>query len=201
LWLAERLQGEGIDVLTYDPRGGTGRNTYGERESGDLASAVAWMYSEKKFSPAQVMVLGHSMGGAAAISYASRNEVGAVLLISSVYDLSKTRWYIARDYHLFLPSLYANGAHLVERLFFGLNPENPADLFSQIAVPVFILHGEEDYKASIEDVRDIQARYADDSRVKVITVPGAGHTYFAADQAGIQRLGDEVSAYTTVTVP
>lgn len=188
LSLAEAVQRAGTSVLTYDPRGGTGRNTYGQREAGDLAGAVSWVRNEYGFAADEVAVLGHSMGGAAAVSFASTHDLGGLVLVSSVYDLRKTREFFANEYHLLFPRVYAAGATLVEKWIYGLRPTNPITLLPSETVPTLILHGEDDPKAPIEDVYAVR-----DSALhpRVLTVPGAGHTYFLDNEEGQRRMAEE----------
>ena len=193
--LAESIQKEGVNVLTFDLRGGTGRNTYGVQEAGDLAGAVDWLAKEKGFSPQRVVLIGNSMGGAAVTIYAAGHPSAGVILISSVYDIGQTRLQFAKDYHLLFPSLYAFGEQLVERYVYGLRTVNPVDLVPRLSGPVLILHGEQDEKAPFGDVATLRERFGKDPRFTFVTQPGGDHTYYTETAEGQATLEQETGAF------
>lgn len=185
LGLAQDLQAAGFNVLTLDLRGGTGRNTYGERESGDLGGAVTWLIQEKHFEPGQIFILGNSMGGAAAIRYASDHPIGGLILVSSVYDLKKTRTFFARDHHLLFPTIYATATQLAERYVYGLHTVDPIKLIGSVSAPILILHGEADEKAPSGDPHRLEAQSS--ANMRFVFVSGGRHTYFAEEGSEILK--------------
>lgn len=150
--LAEFLQSSDLNVLTFDLRGGTGRNTYGLRESGDIAGAVAYLKTNRKFTSENISLIGVSMGGAAAVDFASKNPVGQLVLISPIIDIGQAKYRVLKDRHFIFPSIYAAGATLVEWLIFGVRPANPIKIFDRIDEPTLILHGTADKLSPVTDV-------------------------------------------------
>lgn len=175
--LAEYLQRHGINVLTFDMRGGTGRNTYGQRESGDIAGAVQWLTDSKAFGLKDIVLIGNSIGGAASIDYAvDHPELQGLVLISSVIDLRYTKNFYARDFHLLFPSVYAAGVTFTERILYDVSPTNPINVFDQLTMPTLVLHGVDDPKSPIKVIYTLQQK--NKQNVQFVIVVGEGHTFF-----------------------
>ena len=71
--LAEALVGDGFDVITYDARGhgsSEGESTLGDDEQHDVAAAVM---AARERTP-NVVLVGASMGGIAALRYAATDD-------------------------------------------------------------------------------------------------------------------------------
>ncbi|MCC2631566.1 MAG: hypothetical protein K0S20_265 [Patescibacteria group bacterium] len=187
LGLAQYLQTEGINVLTVDLRGGTGKNTYGQYEEGDISGAVTWLKG-RQFAPENIFLIGNSLGGAASINYASSHSVGGLALISPVLNISHTKQYVVKDLNLLFPTIYATGITVVERLFYGIKPVDPEDVFGALRMPVIIFHGTEDHKASIDDVYKLQKSLSKDQEqiTDFVFFENADHTFFK-DNAQSQK--------------
>ena len=103
--LAKYLQDQNINVLTFDLRGGTGKNTYGYRESLDVAAAVEWLKHHKNVTPENITLIGASMGGAASVAYARHNPTGKMVLIGPVVDINQVKYKVLQDRKFILPHL------------------------------------------------------------------------------------------------
>ncbi len=184
LVMAEFLQRQNINVLTFDLRGGTGRNTYGQRESEDLAAAVAYVTSTKKFDSQNVTVIGNSMGGAASIVYAASHDIGKLVLVSPVVDINLTKWKVLKDRNYIMPSVYAAGASLVERTIFNVRPINPKDVYAQITEPTLLIHGTNDELSPIESIYTLQdsLKVKSKTNTQFVIVAGAKHTFLDSDK-------------------
>jgi pimeloyl-ACP methyl ester carboxylesterase len=178
--LAEYLQQKGINVLTFDMRGGTGRNTYGHREAGDIAGAFEWLRINKYYRSEDIVLIGNSLGGAASIDFASSHSIGKLVLISSVINLHHTKSFYASDFHLIFPSIYAASVTITERFLFGIKPTNPINVFEKITAPILVIHGDADPKSPIKDVYTLQQR-STHQKVEYIVVPGGGHKFFVEE--------------------
>jgi len=180
--LAEYLNEKNFNVLTFDLRGGTGRNTYGQHEAKDIAGAVEWLAREKNTPSHKIILFGNSMGGAASIHYAADHTVKKLLLLSPVINLASTKKTFAKDWHLLFPTLYANGITLFERLFYGLWPTNPIDIFDKITEPTLILTGTNDDKVPVKDIYQLEMEAKTRNQDIIFTIiPGASHTFFYDD--------------------
>ncbi len=176
--LAEYLQRGGVNVLTFDMRGGTGKNSYGQKESQDIAGAVAWLQETKHANPQDITVIGASMGGAASIIYASEQKIGKLVLISSVVDLKELRYKILKDWHLLWPQVYAAVSALFERALYNIHPISPKDVFVNVEEPTLMLHGDADELASYAAAQKL-TRYPN---VQFITIPGGTHKFLDLDK-------------------
>lgn len=183
--LAEYLQRSGVNVLTFDLRGGTGRNTYGQRESGDLAGAIEWLKTDKKVDQTKLAVLGSSMGATAVVGYATGHQLGRLVLFGPVIDLKQVKRTVLKDRYVFWPALYANAATWVERVIFGVEAVNPIAIFGQIEEPTLIIHAENDELSKVESVRRLEKEATDQGQtnLRVIYLPTGGHTFMDEDKA------------------
>ena len=186
LTLAEYLQRQGLNVLTFDLRGGSGRNSYGQRESQDVAGAVDWLYRSKGFGFDQITVLGNSIGGAASLVYTAKHPVGKLVLLSPVIDIGATKWTVLKSRTYLLPRLYAMGATFVEQIFLGIKPTNPKDVLNEITVPTLVIHGTSDELAPIQTIYDAEAKLGQEGHrnFTFVYVPDARHTFLDDDAAG-----------------
>lgn len=189
--LAEHLNQHGFNVLTFDLRGGTGRNTYGQREAQDLAGAVMWLQESRGFSPNEISVVGNSVGGAAATLYAAEHPVRKLVLISPILDVPTTKRTILRDYHFILPGLYALGSSAFEHIVFGVNPPSPIKTLPQVAAPTLILHGTNDELSPVEQV----ATLPQSTTVTVQLIEGGSHTFFDDDMQETQCYMQQIRAF------
>jgi len=119
------LAARGVNVLAYDYRG-SGRSGGRPSEGGLYRDALAAYESEREHGmPAERIVsFGESLGGAVAIFLASRRPVGGLAVVSTLTRL--------RDLHQgFAPLALFARFDSIHRI-------------AQVAVPVFIAHGDRD---------------------------------------------------------
>ena len=181
--LAEYLQRSGINVLTFDLRGGSGRNTYGSKETGDLAGAVDWLKTEKKVDPATLNVLGSSMGALAVIGYAKDHQLGKLALFGPVIDLNTVKKRVLKDRYIFWPALYAASATWVEKIFFGVRAVNPIAIFDAIDEQTLIIHAVDDELSEVSAIRRLESEANDrgQTNLQIIYVPSGDHTFLDVD--------------------
>jgi uncharacterized protein len=178
---AQALRGAGFDVLSYDSRGhgrSEGQCALGDLESYDIAAAV----SRAKQTGLDVVLVGASMGAVAAVRYAASGdtELAGVVSISApatwrtprsapgalVIGLARTRLGRRIAKH-----------HLHVRIApTWTAPAFPAELVRHIAVPVVIIHGDQDRYIPTTDAEAIyQACNSPNRRLDL--VPGMGHAF------------------------
>lgn len=185
LAFTEYLQRSGFNVLTFDLRGGTGHNSYGQRESGDLAGAVAWLSTVKKVRPENLTVIGLSMGGAASAIYAADFPIGNLVLLSPVVDIKAVKQFALKNRHFILPNLYASGATFVEQVVFNVRPVNPITVYHKITVPTLIMHSDNDElspSASLYALKD-QTEARNQTNIQFSFLGPVGHTFLDTDEA------------------
>ena len=131
----------------------------GQKEYKDLLGAYDWLITEKGYSPGKVGMTAFSLGGGAAIAFADEPGIGALWLDSAVLDFPLV---IKNELdRLGFPSFFAGpgvrvggwlaGVSLTER-----SPLEAADNAGER--PVFLTHGKEDPRVSIEHSQTFEAR-------------------------------------------
>jgi pimeloyl-ACP methyl ester carboxylesterase len=178
---AQALRDARFDVVAYDSRGhgrSEGQCALGDLESYDVAAAVA----RAKQTGLDVILLGASMGAVAALRYAANGdrELAGVVSISA-----PATWRMPRS----APGALAIGLartrlgrqiakhHLHVRIAPTWKPPPfPSELVPGIAVPVAIVHGDQDRYVPATDAHAIyQACNAPYRRLDL--VPGMGHAF------------------------
>lgn len=183
--LAEYLQRDGINVLTFDLRGGSGRNSYGQHESGDLAGAITWLNQVKRTPSEVISVIGASMGGTASIVYASEHPLDKLVLLAPVVDIKEAKYLALKNRYFVWPNLYATGGSIVERIFFGVKPVNPIDIFYRVTTPTLIMHSRDDDIAPVKSIYELerQTKTHGQTNVTFQYFDSAGHKFVDSDKA------------------
>lgn len=174
---ARLLHAAGYSVLAVDQQAhgeSTGDAvTFGFRERLDATSAVA--EARRRFPGEAVGVVGVSMGGAAAALAGAALGADAVVLESVYADIivateNRLRMRAGRFGGVLAPLLLAQ---LPLRTGVRARDLRPVDSIGRLGVPVLIVGGTEDRRATPADAR---ALYDQASRPKELWwVPGAGH--------------------------
>ncbi len=195
--LAELLQRSGYNVLTFDFRAGTGENTFGVREAKDLAAAIDWVMTTHHVEAQDITILGASMGAVAAVDYVSTHPVGKLVLVSPVVDVNQVKYAALRNAHLIFPELYATVATAVERVFYGIKPINPVQIFDKVTIPTFVIHAEDDDLSLVKTVYRLQDQVEGrkQTNVQFEYVPAGGHNFLDLDKANGYVYGKEILAF------
>lgn len=193
--LAEYLNEHGFNVLTFDLRGGTGQNTYGEREAGDVASAVAWLQDTMGYTSNNLAIVGNSIGGAAATLYTASHQVSSLVLVSPILDISSTKRAILHDAHFIFPGLYAYGASLIERIAFNVKPIDAKTVLPNVNVPTLLMYGTSDKIAPASVVTKLQATLSPSAPVYFLSVPDGSHTFLDDDMIGRQEYTEQIYSF------
>jgi len=148
--------------------------------SEDLLSTIR--YAKEKTDNAQpIILLGHSMGGAASIFTASKDEqVKAVVSIStfaSLHDIMLKEFHHRKVPPWLVQTLlsyveFRLGVHLAEL--------SPITTINKISVPVLVLHGSNDPVVDVECSERIE-KAADNKNVKRIILPNHDHSSLLMD--------------------
>ncbi|WP_324750061.1 alpha/beta fold hydrolase [Sphingomonas sp. LY54] len=191
---AARLASLGYAVLTIDFRGHgqseMATRSFGLHEALDAQAAFDWL--KKRQAGARVGIIGHSLGGAAAL-LGPRGPIPAdALVLQAVYpDIRRAiRNRIAER-------LTTVPAYLLEPLLsfqskprFGVMPDklSPLEALQRFHGPVFVMGGEDDRYTPPEETRALFA--AAPGRKMLWLVPGRGHAAMGdlRDQAYYERL-------------
>jgi uncharacterized protein len=183
---AKIFQQLGFSVLLIDYRG------YGRSEGGfpsevyvyqDAATAWDYLVKDKKIPPSQILIYGHSLGGAIAIDLAAKYPDAAGLIVESTFtsirkviDYRNTFWMFPVDLIL------TQGFESIDKV-------------SKLKMPILFIHGTTD--STIPAFMSEQLYNAAPEPKKLILIPGAGHNNvanFAPSQytKGIKSFLEEV---------
>lgn len=152
------LAARGYGLLLPEYRG-YGGNQGSPTERGlyyDGGAALSWLMSHG-VAPDQTIVIGNSLGSGVATELASRNRLGALVLISAFTSMAD----VVRDHLWFIPARW-----LVRDRYENLRK------LPRVLSPVLVLHGIEDTLISLRHGRALA-----NARPKAIlsTFSGAGH--------------------------
>jgi alpha-beta hydrolase superfamily lysophospholipase len=185
--VAERLQGAGYDVVSYDARGhgaATGLSTLGDLERHDVAAAVA--VARPRGLP--VVLVGASMGAVAVLRHAAEGAgLAGVVTVSS-----PARWQVPRTWRsvlaLGLTQTHLGRALTARRLGARVAPrwtwaEPPVGLVGHITAPIAVIHGARDRFILPSAAAELFEAAPEPRRLEI--VPGMGHAYDPAGTGAI----------------
>ncbi|HMP89607.1 MAG TPA: alpha/beta fold hydrolase [Kiritimatiellia bacterium] len=190
-------------MVDFPGSGGTPGNktTLGIKESEDVAAVLAWARSV--WPKHQIVLYGHSMGAAAIMRSVAVHEIHPdAVIIESAFDTLLNA--IRLRFHLMnIPSFPA-----AEILLFWGSVQLGANGFSHdvrmyarnVNVPVFMIHGMHDNRASLQGANDVFSQLKGDRELMVMEKAGHvspctddrekwknGVRTFIQDQSGSQR--------------
>jgi len=168
----------GMNVLLYDARnhGKSDGDTFSSlpRFAEDLGSAITWV---RQGDPEQkIVVLGHSIGAAAAMLTAShRTDIDLLIGVSGFAHPN-----LVMSRHLDRPWLPRWFRPLIMNYIqwvigFRFDDIAPMNRIRHIRCPVLLLHGTEDRVVPISDMRLIEQNALPESNVHVVAIEGAHH--------------------------
>lgn len=196
---AEFLQNAGYSVFLLDMRA-HGRSG-GERiglafeEPQDIEAVLDWILSDPKLAEKPVILLGLSMGGAAAIRTAAiRPDVDSVISVSAFASIDKMissgmemMGFPEAGIKIFEPFM-----KIAILTVYGVWPANASPLMDLPEIenrPVFIMHGTSDSQISVENAYWLQEVAGD--YVTFSIIEGADHLIFVEDGMG-NSLEDQI---------
>ncbi len=176
--LAAPFHRAGLEVLLYDARnhGRSDGDSFSSlpRFAEDLEAVLAWLRRERPTH--RQVVLGHSIGAAAAILSASRRR--DIDLLIAVSAFAHPRLVMSR--HLDRPWL----PRFLRPLIMGyiqwvigsrFDDIAPMNRIAQVRCPLLLAHGSDDRTVPISDMRLIEAHAPASAPVEVLAVAGAQH--------------------------
>lgn len=161
---AERFYRLGVSVLLIDYRGyGKSKGEFPNERRVYQDAHAAWNYlvHEQQISPQQIVIYGHSMGGAIAIELAMRQPDAAGLIVQSSFSSIRAMADYVRRFRLFPLDLI-----LTER--FDSLAKVP-----RLSVPVLFIHGANDWE--VPALMSQQLYEAAPEPKELWLVPQAGH--------------------------
>ncbi len=178
--VAHDLIAHGYSVLLFDERGcgesGGDSYTLGDKERYDVLGAYDFM-KQRGYTPAQMTMMGLSMGAAATIEATPQlTDIAAIVPDSSFAELRPVLEAQLPN-HDYLPSFF-NWGILGAAGIFGDNPDlRPVDVVRSLPHRAFLFfHGGSDTLVPLEQARELRTASANPESDLVI-VAGAAHTF------------------------
>lgn len=197
--LTAPLRRAGFTVLLVDARshGRSDGDTFSSmpRFAEDMDAAVNWLKAAAPVRPAAITLLGHSVGGAAALLAASRRDDIAALISLSAFDHPRRvmQVYLERM-HLGWPPLVRLICRYVEHVIgHRFDHIAPMATVAKLTCPVLIGHGAEDALVSPEAARAIHARCP---HAELVILAGTSHE----DAPCFDALGQDLAAFLLRTL-
>lgn len=177
--LATALHRHGFAVLLVDARshGRSDMDTFSSmpRFAEDLDAVLDWLATGGMARPARLALLGHSVGGAAALLCASRRSGVDAVVSLSAFDHPETvmRAYLARAHIPFRPFGWLVCRYVERVIGHRFDAIAPVATIRRVGCPVLVGHGAEDRLVPPDCARAIAAAAA--NPVELALLPGAGH--------------------------
>lgn len=153
--LTHDLVGKGYNILLFDLRGrgdseGKGRSL--SNIDHDIGGAIDYVKS-LGYPASRIGIVGFCSGAASTVIFASRENVGALVLdgcFASV-QIMVDRQAAERKIPQFLLDFFWPGVLQAGKTFYGFKLVNPIDVIGKVKCPILFIHEEYDDLVSLED--------------------------------------------------
>lgn len=178
--LARALQDVGWNALVFHYRGcwGSGGDYTLVGIPDDVHQAVSYALSgEHPVDPQRIVIIGHGLGGWAAMVAASRDHrVHAVITLGGILN-TRTASMIEQEADVFAQFLHGiNGRGLQSQWRALAAMYNPVDLVADVEPrPMLIIHGTADQEVPVAQAMEFKQRAGDDA--DLFLIEGAGHDF------------------------
>lgn len=177
--LAKPLHGTDWNLLLFNARnhGNSDGDSFSSlpRFAEDLGCAINWLQSQHPNSAKQIAVLGHSVGGGAALFEATRNpRIGAVIAIGTFADPDELTERSLKPLHLPRFVVILTKRYVEWVIGHRFAEIAPISTIRRVHCPVLLIHGTADRAVPISDARRVAAA-GDSSSVSLYEVQGADH--------------------------
>lgn len=177
--LAPALHAAGLAVLLVDARshGASDGDSFSSmpRFAEDIDAALDWLRRQDWADPAALAVVGHSVGGAAALLAASRRSDVAAVVSLSAFDHPERvmRAYLRRAHVPYVPLGWLVCRYVERVIGHRFDHIAPVSTIARLRCPVLIGHGADDCLVPADAARAIHARAGDNVHLRIL--PDAGH--------------------------
>jgi len=178
------------DVIAMDFRGhgnSSGLFTFSAHEQADVEAVLQWAHARY----ARIALMGFSLGGAVAITTASRHPqlIQYLIAVSAPSDFKdiEFQWWTPHAMKTGLRGLERGSGCRPGNLF--LKKERPLDAVTKLdAIPKLFIHGTKDVIVGLEHSRRLYAAASDPKRLEIITGGSHAEALFRDDPEGFCRL-------------
>lgn len=198
--VARMLNGAGFAVFLYDARGHGASGEDGPitiaKFVEDIRAAVDYVWSRSDVDTRRVGLIGHSMGGSAAILAASDDPRIRVVVSSSAFaDPLALTWGFLRAMHIpRVPFLWLV-SHFIERwLCNTMSDMAPQNRIGRIQAPMLLIHGGSDQYIPPANMETLYAR-AHPEKAEHWLIPGRGHSDIIRDSRYGSRIIEFLNAH------
>ncbi|MBL0352933.1 MAG: alpha/beta fold hydrolase [Dechloromonas sp.] len=144
----------------------------------DIEAGLAWLRRQAEVDPAQLGVIGHSVGAGAALLAAIRQPAlrAVVSLAAFAHPATMMRRWVAALHIPYWPLgayILVYVQHVIGYRFAAIAPCNT---IARVGCPVLIVHGLEDATVPVSEAREIYAARASDA-VELLLIPGSHDDY------------------------
>ena len=177
--LTKSLVGDGYNVLLFDMQGrgeSEGKGLSMLTNEDDIGGAVDYI-KNRGTATGDIGIIGFCSGAATTAIFASRENIGAVVLDGcfATVDSMVTRQATTRSIPAFLVDSFIPGLRLTVTLFYGAVPEDPIKATPAITCPVFFIHEQNDDLTTTEETDRLFAAAKNPSD-EIWEIPGALHS-------------------------
>jgi pimeloyl-ACP methyl ester carboxylesterase len=196
LGLTRDLVGRGYSVLLFDLRGrgesgGVGRPL--SNMDADIGAAVDFLRGGG-FATGSIAIVGYCSGAAEAAIFASRNEIGALVLDGAFAGAKAMVVTQAEQRHIpgWLAGGFVDGLLVAARLFYGFSVMDPVNAVSRVSAPIFFMREGNDRFVSWDET--VRLRNASPNRDSSLwQIPDTGHSLGYTDNP--REYVDKVDAF------
>ncbi len=175
--VAALLHRQGVHVLLIDARGHgeSDADTYSAlpRFAEDLEAALDWVRRRPEAESLSVLLVGHSVGAAAALLAGSRRpEVRGVIALSTFAHPARLMSRFFREHRVPAPLIPLALRYIEWVIGHRFEDIAPVHTVHRIQAPVLLIHGTKDCVVPVEDARTVADALP---HVHLAEIPGAGH--------------------------
>lgn len=179
LGLTKELVSSGYNVLLFDLRGRGESEGKGQTLSyidEDIGGAVDFLQNTG-YGQDDVCIMGFCSGAVASCIYASRNDVGALILDGCFIDVPTMVVRQAEDVGIpgFLTRIFIPGIQFMTGAFYDYELINAIDVVGDVNCPILFIREEYDEYTTWEDTLELY-QASSNAENEVWEVNGSGHT-------------------------
>ena len=182
--IADKLVRNGFIVLRFSfsghlPSGGTHKEVTPSQAVKDIGSAVDFLKKIPQVSQRRIGLVGHSLGGFAALMYAGLNQgkIGCIATLASFYETKPVFDYFAQNRRIDQSNkdyISVNGFKVTPKFLTDKLYAQKQRLVTDIHCPTLIIQGDQDETVPVKTARQIY-KLLDIGGMKIIR--GTGHNF------------------------